>query len=165
MDTTARLALPLLQPGQAQKEIWHNEALALLDLLVQPAAVATAATTPPAAPVAGQCWVLGAAPAGAWSGQAQAVAGWTAGGWRFAPAVEGMTLWVGGSAGFVRFADGAWTAGALRGSTLTLAGDQVVGARQPAIAGPGGGGTTDAAARTAIEAILTVLRTHGLIAS
>lgn len=34
---TPRLALPLLQPGQAQKEMYHNEALARLDLAVQPA--------------------------------------------------------------------------------------------------------------------------------
>lgn len=30
-DTSARFALPLILPGQAQKEIFHNEALALLD--------------------------------------------------------------------------------------------------------------------------------------
>ena len=34
-DSTARLALPFLAPGQAQKELYHNEALSRLDLLVQ----------------------------------------------------------------------------------------------------------------------------------
>ena len=34
-ESTARLALPLIAPGQAQKEVSHNEALAALDLLVQ----------------------------------------------------------------------------------------------------------------------------------
>ncbi|MGL4312420.1 MAG: DUF2793 domain-containing protein, partial [Sphingomonas sp.] len=31
-ETTSRLALPLLAAGQAQKEMFHNEALALIDL-------------------------------------------------------------------------------------------------------------------------------------
>jgi len=38
LPSTPRLALPLLAVAQAQKEVTHNEALALLDLLVQPAA-------------------------------------------------------------------------------------------------------------------------------
>ena len=33
---TPRFGLPLLAPGQAAKELTHNEALSLLDLLVQP---------------------------------------------------------------------------------------------------------------------------------
>ena len=35
-ETTARLTLPFLQSGQAQKELTHNEALTLLDIAVQP---------------------------------------------------------------------------------------------------------------------------------
>lgn len=34
-QTTVRLSLPLLQVGQAQKELSHNEALTLLDFAVQ----------------------------------------------------------------------------------------------------------------------------------
>lgn len=37
METTARLGLPLLAPGQAQKELFHNEALALVDAATQAA--------------------------------------------------------------------------------------------------------------------------------
>lgn len=33
---TARLKLPFLVPGQAQKELFHNEALQIIDMLVQP---------------------------------------------------------------------------------------------------------------------------------
>ena len=47
---TDRFALPLLQPGQAQKEMFHNEALAALDLLIQPAVEAVGVNTPPTAP-------------------------------------------------------------------------------------------------------------------
>lgn len=36
MDDTPRWTLPLLAAGQAQKEMTHNEALSLLDLIVHP---------------------------------------------------------------------------------------------------------------------------------
>lgn len=35
-DATARFAFPLIAPGQAQKELFHNEALARVDALLQP---------------------------------------------------------------------------------------------------------------------------------
>lgn len=51
------------------------------------------------------------------------------------------------------------------GRVFKVNGTQVVGARQAAIGAPTGGTTIDAEARTAIGSILTVLRTHGLIAT
>ena len=92
-ERSPRLALPLLQPGQAQKEQDHNEALARLDLAVQPAVQAVALDTPPATPGEGQCWIVGAAPSGDWSGRAGMLAGWSAGGWRYIAPVEGMVAW------------------------------------------------------------------------
>ena len=40
MTKTARWALPLLEAGQAQKEMGHNEALAAIDLLMTTAVLA-----------------------------------------------------------------------------------------------------------------------------
>ena len=40
---------------------------------------------------------------------------------------------------------------------------QIIGAQQPAISDASGGGTTDAEARAAINALLAALRVHGLI--
>lgn len=60
-DTSARLGLPLLQPGQAQKELSHNEALIVLEMLVQPCVEALGLETPPSDPEPGQCWVVGSA--------------------------------------------------------------------------------------------------------
>jgi hypothetical protein len=34
-DTTSVLSLPLIQPAQAQKHVPHNEALRVLDAIVQ----------------------------------------------------------------------------------------------------------------------------------
>lgn len=162
-ETTARHGLPLIQPGQAQKELAHNEALALLDLIAQPSVVAVGTNTPPGSPVPGQCWVVGASPSGAWSGHAHALAGWTGGGWRFASPVPGMTVWTGGAGSFARWSGSAWEVGVLTGTSLKVGGQQVVGARGPAIAGPIAGGTIDSESRSAIEGILAALRTHGLI--
>lgn len=83
-DTSARLDLPYIQGGQAQKHVTHNEALERLDLLVHLAVEDFGAQTPPAAdPAEGQVWALGPAPTGAWEGQGGRLAAWSNGGWLF----------------------------------------------------------------------------------
>lgn len=164
-ETSARLGLPLIDAGQAQKEVTHNEALAALDLLVQASVQGIGVNAPPAAPVAGQAWVVGTAPSGAWTGHAGELAGWTAGGWRFAPAREGLAAWIEPTGTVARRRGGVWEQGLVRGATLVIDGVAVVRAQRPAIADPTGGSTTDARARTAIGQVLEALRAHGLIAS
>ncbi len=163
-EDTVRFALPLIDAGQAQKEITHNEALTALDLLVQAGVVEVGVDDPPAAPAMGQAWVVGSAPAGAWAGHANAIAGWTAGGWRFLTPCEGTEVWCEASGCAARFRNGAWELGSLRGSALLIDGTPVVGARAAAIATPTGGATVDGQARAAIGSILAALRGHGLIA-
>ena len=82
-DLSPRLGLPYLLPAQAQKHVTHNEALRRLDLLVQLVLEAVAAETPPPAPGEGQAWGLGAAPAGAWAGQAGTIAIYSDAAWMF----------------------------------------------------------------------------------
>ncbi len=163
-DGTDRLRLPLLTAGQAQKEVTHNEALLLLDLLVQASVQSAGLTSPPATPQLGQCWVVGRGAIGAWQGQDDAIAGWRAAGWRFAPAMEGLTLWVTTKGRSVRFTAGQWTE-ALEVSALRVGGRQVVGAQQPAIAPPSGGVNPDIQARQTISAIVSALSAHGLISN
>lgn len=163
-DITARLGLPLLSAGQAQKELTHNEALALLDLFAQAVVVAVGIDTPPDAPGPGQCWIIGATPTDAWAGHAHHLAGWTDGGWRFCPPIAGLRAWNLADATEARYETAGWTFGILRGSQLKIAGTQVVGERQPAIVGPAGGTVIDTEARSAVVAILAALHAHGLIA-
>jgi hypothetical protein len=159
---TPRLALPLLQPGQAQKEMYHNEALARLDLAVQASVIASGTNIPPEDPAPGDCWIVGDAPSGAWAGQAGSVAGWTMAGWRFLAPVEGMRAWVRESDGFALFSEGEGRVGEAHGR-LIVDGEQVVGARGEAIDDPDGGTVIDVEARGAILAILAALREHGLV--
>ncbi|MFS2110734.1 DUF2793 domain-containing protein [Sphingomonas sp. Sphisp140] len=161
-ETTDRFDLPLLHAGQAQKEMYHNEAIIGLDLLSHACAEAIGLNLPPADPAPGQCWIVGDTPEGAWLGRAGEVAAWTEGGWRFLAPREGMRLWLGEEAGFALFTGDEWRAGEAHGRVM-VAGRQVVGERAAAIAEPQGGPVVDAPARAAISAVLVALRAHGLI--
>ncbi|MBD3788313.1 MAG: DUF2793 domain-containing protein [Sphingomonadales bacterium] len=88
-DSSTRLALPYIQPSQAQKHVTHNEAVARLDLLVQLTVEEFDAVTPPALPTEGQAWALGAAPTDAWAGQAHQIAAFDNGVWAFVTPVAG----------------------------------------------------------------------------
>ncbi len=161
---TDRLALPLLAAAQAQKEVTHNEALMLLDAAVQPVVVAVAPAAVPTAPAIGQCWIVGASATGAWAGQDGALAAWTAGGWRFVAPFTGMQAWSLTDDATVRRGPGGWIVGTLTATSVSIGGQQVVGARRAAITDPTGGTTVDMQGRAAVAAILAVLRGHGLIA-
>ncbi|QJR01488.1 DUF2793 domain-containing protein [Sphingobium yanoikuyae] len=162
-ETSDRWALPLLHAGQAQKEIMHNEALARIDMLLHGVAESADLAVPPTAPVAGQCWIVAAGASGAWAGRQEHVAGWTEGGWRFVAPRAGLRLAV-TDRGHAMVHDGtAWRDDAVRSEGFYVAGQQIVGARQPAITGPTGGTTVDSESRGAIAAILAALQAHGLI--
>ena len=163
MSATARFAMPLLHAGQAQKELFHNEALVLADGLLQPCVEALGVDIPPSTPVPGQCWIVGDSPTGAWAGSAGSLALWTAGGWRFAAPGEAMAAWFPADGLMARHVGGSWQVGRLTAAQLVVDGEQVVGPREPGIEEPDGGSVIDIEARVAVEAILATLRAHGLI--
>ena len=92
-DRSTSLDLPYIQPTQAQKHITHNEAVELLDLIVQLSVEEFGAETPPVAPIEGQTWALGAAPTGAWSGADGQLASSRGGGWLFIQPKDGWRAW------------------------------------------------------------------------
>jgi len=164
-ETSSRFALPYLQPGQAQKEAFHNEALTTIDALLHPVAQDAGDDTPPESPVIGQCWIVGDAPTGAWAGYAGSIAMWSAGGWRFIAPQDGMMLWLASDQVWARRSGSIWIIGDLPVNTISIAGLQILGARQPAIADPAGGAVVDTQARSTITALLAAMRAHGLIAT
>ncbi|TVQ05578.1 MAG: DUF2793 domain-containing protein [Roseinatronobacter sp.] len=105
-ELSARLSLPFLQPAQAQKHVTHNEALELLDLLVQLSVEGFNAATPPVAAQDGQVWALGPAPGGEWAGQGDKLAARVGGAWVFVTPAPG---WYATQGTALRIFDGgAW---------------------------------------------------------
>jgi hypothetical protein len=164
MTQSARFGIAMLQAAQLQKETTVNEGFAALDIAVSAAVDGFLVNAPPASPGVGDCHVIGASPTGAWAGHAMALAGYTAGGWRFIAPFEGLSVLENSSGEQATFRAGAWEKGHVRAAKLSVGGNQVVGAQLAAVADPAGGATVDAEARAAIAAILGRLRQHGLIA-
>lgn len=161
-DLSPRFALPLLIPGQAQKEMFHNEALASIDAALHAVVEGTQAI-PPMTPAPGQAWIVGVGAGGAWLGHVGQLASWTVGGWRFIVPPESMTVWDKAAGLSRRWSASGWSDGAVAASKLMVGGQQVVGTRQPAPPSPSGGTVIDAEARAALLAVTVALRTHGLI--
>ena len=82
-DTSHILSLPYILPAQAQKHVTHNEALRLLDVMVQLAVLSRALNAAPAVPVIGDRYIVAAAAVGAWAGQVGKIALYTVTGWQF----------------------------------------------------------------------------------
>jgi hypothetical protein len=162
-DGTPRWDLPLLHAGQAQKELFHNEALARIDMLLHAGVGSADLIAPPASYGVGDCWIVAAGAVGVWAGRDGAVACWTDGGWRFVAPRVGLVVHV-ADRGHAMIYDGAvWVDGPLRADGIYVGGNRVVGGRGAAIADPGGEGVIDEGARGAIAEILSALRNHGLI--
>ena len=92
-ETSPRLALPMIQPAQAQKHVTHNAALAVLDTLTQLVLEGIGAETPPAGASEGETWALGMLPTGDWDGQSNQIATFQNTGWIFIPPQEGWRAW------------------------------------------------------------------------
>jgi len=83
LQTSPTLSLPYLQPSQVQKHVTHNEALEILDLVVQLRVQSFDDTDPPAAPVEGHVYVPASGATGAWAGHDGELAVWRDGIWQF----------------------------------------------------------------------------------
>jgi hypothetical protein len=165
MSATARLELPLLSPGQAQKELFHNEALQAIDVLVAPAVEEPPRASPPSSPTIGNCYIIAGSASGAWAGKSDQIACFTSGGWRYAQPREGMSTYVRGVSLDAVYRGGSWEIGTVRASGVMIDGQQVVGPRVAAVDAPAGGSTVDAEARACIGQMLAALQDHGLIES
>lgn len=108
-NTTNRVKLPYILQSQSQKEVTHNAALDLIDALIQAAMIDISINTPPGSPSAGDCYIVGSSPTGAWTGQANAVAYYTTI-WNFITPFKGMTVWVDSLALLYTWSGTAWGA-------------------------------------------------------
>jgi hypothetical protein len=92
MPPTPNLSLPFIEAGQAQKHVTHNEALRLLDGVVQLAAVAVSAD-PPISPADGERHIVGASASGEFAGHENQIAAFQDGGWVFLLPQPGWRAW------------------------------------------------------------------------
>jgi hypothetical protein len=121
MTDTPRLALPVIEAAQAQKHVTHNEALVLLDALVQLAVESRALSAPPGAPAEGACYIPAPGASGAWSGLDGQIALYSGGGWLKITPVSGLKAWVKAERATVTYEDGVWRDGV----ALTASGGRV----------------------------------------
>jgi len=108
MTDTAHLGLPLIDAGQAQKHVTHNEALRILDAAIQIAVQDLSRSTPPASPVEGERHVVAAGASGAWAGRAGAIASFQDGAWAFLTPKTGWCVWSVADDAMVVFDGAAW---------------------------------------------------------
>jgi len=107
-DDTPNLALPYILPGQAQKHVTHNEALRLLDAMVQLAVLDRTHTAPPASPADGDRHLVAAGATGLWAGWDQSIAFRVDGAWiRLIPR-PGWLTWVAAEGQFLVWSGSSW---------------------------------------------------------
>jgi len=123
-DISPRLELPLLQPAQAQKHVTHNEALRILDIFVQLTVEAFDATDPPASPVEGPVFAVGAGGTGDWFGATGLLATYVDGAWQFHAPTAGWIAAHAATSEVRVFTGSVWSAvtGGGAASTQNLAG-------------------------------------------
>ncbi len=93
-DATTHLLLPYILAAQAQKHVTHNEALRILDGLVQLSVLDRDLTGPPVSPADGDRYIVGSGASGDWAGWELNVALWTDGAWLRLPPRIGWRAWV-----------------------------------------------------------------------
>ncbi|MEE4154453.1 MAG: DUF2793 domain-containing protein [Erythrobacter sp.] len=139
---TAKFAFPFLFPGQAQKEFFVNQSLAMLDSLLQ-ISITASMDEPPPEPVEGEAYRVLAPASGDWSAHEGCIALFVGGEWIFVAPFDGMRIFD-RAAGQTIFFQTQWRS-----------------ATPPSI--PTGGVTIDQEARTALAEVVGILRGAGLI--
>ena len=107
-DTTTNLGLPYLMAAQAQKHVTHNEALRLIDALVQLSVLDRDRSAPPASPADGDRHLVASGATGLWAGWDLNIAFWADGAWiRLVPRT-GWLVWVAGEGALLAWTGFAW---------------------------------------------------------
>lgn len=121
MENTPNLALPYIQPAQAQKHVTHNEAIRALDAIVHICVLDRDLTEPPASPNDGERYLVPATGSGAWTGQDGTIAAWQDGAWAFYAPQTGWVAYVADEAVLIAFDGSSWNPVSMT-STVSLLG-------------------------------------------
>lgn len=108
-EATARFNLPYILPSQAQKHVTHNEALRMLDALLQISVLSRALAAPPPNPAEGECYLVPETGAtGAFTGHEGDLAAFQDGAWAFYSPAPGWTVFVQDELALIVRADSGW---------------------------------------------------------
>ncbi|MFV0300217.1 MAG: DUF2793 domain-containing protein [Paracoccus sp. (in: a-proteobacteria)] len=107
-DSTTNLLLPYLMAAQAQKYVTHNEALRLLDAMVQLSVIDRTRTAPPASPADGDRHLVASGATGLWAGWDGNIAYWVDGGWMRLVPRAGWLAWVADEEMFLVWTGSDW---------------------------------------------------------
>ena len=107
-DATTHLLLPYILAAQAQKHVTHNEALRILDGLVQLSVLDRGLTAPPGSPADGDRYIVASGATGDWAGWDLNIALWTDGAWLRLPPRTGWRAWVEDEAILLVWNGAAW---------------------------------------------------------
>lgn len=112
MTNTIHLGMPFIEGSQAQKHVTHNEALRILDAAIQIGVLDTDQTSPPPTPAEGDRHIVASGATGAWAGQADAVAAYEDGAWRFLTPKLGWCAWSDADGALLVYDGATWIAAA-----------------------------------------------------
>ncbi len=107
-DITTHLLLPYILAAQAQKHVTHNEALRLIDAIVQLSVLDRDLTAPPAAPADGDRYIVASAATGLWAGWDLNVTAWVDGVWMRLVPRPGWLAWIADEATFFVWNGSIW---------------------------------------------------------
>ncbi|GAB4227774.1 MAG: DUF2793 domain-containing protein [Methyloligellaceae bacterium] len=108
-DTTPHLDLPYILANQSQKHVTHNEALRLLDALVQLSVISASVTDPPAEPADGDRYIVAENATGDWDGWDFNIAYYVDGAWMKLVPRPGWRAWVDDTEALMMFDGAEWT--------------------------------------------------------
>ncbi|MEP7457115.1 DUF2793 domain-containing protein [Phyllobacterium sp. SB3] len=122
MEQTSNLKLPYIAPSQAQKHVTHNEAIRVLDALVQLSVVSRSLSVPSAVAAEGTRYIVGTQATGLWANRDNQIAAWQDGTWAFFTALEGWNVWVEEEENFVVFHQNKWISMEIRTNPVSRLG-------------------------------------------
>lgn len=94
MATTNHLGITKVEQSQSQKEVTVNQALDVLDAIINTGVIDKDLTAPPGSPSEGDVYIPAATATGAWASKENKLAHYTGGAWQFITPLEGLRMWV-----------------------------------------------------------------------
>ena len=145
-EESAKLRIPYIAAAQAQKHVTHNEAMTLLDTLLQLSVIDKDLTAPPGSPAEGDTYIVagaGGTATGAWVGWEKRVARFIDGEWlSYLPGAgggEGWLAWVMDEDAMYRFDATNWDLAGIPGPQGADAGILMLWDTNTADSDPGAG--------------------------